>query len=915
MKLVSLTGKVWYDADGSLIEWSGNTGNLPTGLTPTTGYVVYNVTGGTVDGGYYYKWGTPTGNTWNKITGTTSYINSQIYDTHQVPLFLESSVDEYGPMVDFDGDVEQNTITANFTYDISCTNYTITINNTTNFGKLKQLRNATYTVHFDDGSKLPMNANQPLVKNFSTNGVQNIKITLDSPFFTSHVSKSVIVDCTQFVNASPTPTNTVTPTLTATPTVTPSVTPTRNATPTVTRTSTVTPTVTPTNTVTPTVTPTITVTKTLTPTGTPTRSVDSTPTPTSTVTPTSLTPTPTTTVTPTVTPTITVSPTNTVTPTVTSTVTPTPPDPTPAETSSPTPTTTVTPTITATNTVTPTVTSTITLTPTITVTTTVNCSFGIGVVVLSPSPTPTTTVTPTITVTSTVTPTVTSTNTETPTVTPTTTITPTVTTTVTPTLTSTPTTTVTPTVNCEFGIGVVVLAPSPTPTTTVTSTVTPTITITPTITSTTTVTPTVTLTPTVTPTVDCSFGIGVVVLAPSPTPTTTVTSTVTPTATVTPTLTSTVTLTPTVTPTTTVTSTVTLTPTVTITPTVTSTVTPTVDCSFGIGVVVLVPSPTPTTTVTPTITVTNTVTPTVTPTVTVTSTTTVTPTTTATPTMTPTPTCDVSFVPIMREFFPPTVTCENICYDTVTNSYNNSDYTSFTHCLDFSNGYYVSSSIITLTYAAFDRPNRFNLYVNGGLAQTSGWVGNDNTYGGPWGVVGELNTNGTTGNFTFTYIPGSTYEMRVEVGPWNPNNQLGDSYEFNIYCPSPPPSPTPTVTPTKGINYCTGGGKNGTTSTGWKWFMYETAYQNFQYPSGEYNPATKTLVGLPSTFTPPYWNYNGYMRIIIWNCSLQQFYILDQWTTRYGAPVRHFPSNILSALPSALNTYEGNKFTSAPYNT
>jgi hypothetical protein len=363
------------------------------------------------------------------------------------------------------------------------------------------------------------------------------------------------------------------------------------------------------------------------------------------------------------------------------------------------------------------------------------------------------------------------------------------------------------------------------------------------------------------------------------------------------------------------TTTPTLTPTNTVTPTITPTitVTPTVDCSFGIGVVVLVPSPTPT----PTITVTNTVTPTitVTNTVTPTVTSTATPTVTLTPTntITPTQTIDISFVPKEKEFFPSA--CVR-CYDFVSNtSYVNPDYTSFTHCLDFTNGYYVSSDAITITYAAFDRPNRFNLYVNGGLAVTSGWVGYDNTYEGPWGGVGDVNTNGTTGNFTFTYIPGSTYEMRVEVGPENPNTQLGDSYQFTIYCPSIPPSPTPTITPTKALNYCTGGGKNGTTTTGWKWFMYETAYQNFNYPSGTYDPATKTLIGLPSTYTVPYWNYNGYMRIIVWNCSLQQFYILDQWTTRYGSPIRNFPSNVLTSLPSALNTYEGNKFTTAPYNT
>ena len=74
VRLVSLTGQTWYDSNDNLISWSGNTGNLPTGFTPSNGYVVYNITGGTINGGYY-KWGVPTGNTWNAITGTTSYIN------------------------------------------------------------------------------------------------------------------------------------------------------------------------------------------------------------------------------------------------------------------------------------------------------------------------------------------------------------------------------------------------------------------------------------------------------------------------------------------------------------------------------------------------------------------------------------------------------------------------------------------------------------------------------------------------------------------------------------------------------------------------------------------------------------------------------------------------------------------------
>jgi hypothetical protein len=203
--------------------------------------------------------------------------------------------------------------------------------------------------------------------------------------------------------------------------------------------------------------------------------------------------------------------------------------------------------------------------------------------------------------------------------------------------------------NIPYEIILPTRTPTPTPTVTVTNTVTPS--VTPTITPTNTIAPTVTPTPTITPTVDCSFGIGVVVLAPSPTPTTTVTST----ATVTPTQTSAVTTTPTTTPTLTPaptsdpTSTPTVTPTNTGTPAPTSnptstptpTITQTVNCSFGIGVVVLGPSQTPT----PTRTSAVTTTPTVTPTKTSAATSTPTPTPTTAPTSTPAPTSDPTSTP------------------------------------------------------------------------------------------------------------------------------------------------------------------------------------------------------------------------------------------------------------------------------
>ena len=102
--LVSLSAQAWYDYDGNLIPWSGNTGYLPTGLTPTQGYVVYNTTTGTTDNlvyGYYQY----SGSTWHLIEGSENEIHSKIYPDIQLPVFLESSVDEFGPMVGFDGKI------------------------------------------------------------------------------------------------------------------------------------------------------------------------------------------------------------------------------------------------------------------------------------------------------------------------------------------------------------------------------------------------------------------------------------------------------------------------------------------------------------------------------------------------------------------------------------------------------------------------------------------------------------------------------------------------------------------------------------------------------------------------------------------------------------------------------------------
>ena len=847
VKLVSLTDQTWYDYDGNLVSWD----ELITG--PTTGYTIFNVTGGTVSSGYY-NWGTPTSGEWNSITKEVAY------GDYQLPLQLDAKSDEYGPMVDFDGDITYDKIVANFSYSGVCylSGYTVTFFNSTDFGKLKGLEaSAVYTLTFHDGTTSGLTSNGSIIKNYPINGSYNVTINLDAPWAKEKLSKNIVVDCNILI----TPTPTVTPTKSPTPTVTPTITNTASLT------------VTPTNTASPTVTPTITKTPTVTPTITNT---------------------------PTVTPTITNTPTNTVTPTKTPTSTPTPTQTIDCFfgisvnviTPTPTPTITVTPSITPTNTV----------TPTPTPTQTINCSFGISVSLVTPTPTPTQTATPT--------------STPTPTLTPTNTVTP----------------TPTQTINCSFGISASLVTPTPTPT----NTSTPTPTATPTL------TPTNTVTPTPTQTINCSFGISANIVTPTPTPSITPTSSITPTVTVTPTPTETNTPTPTETSTSTPTPTPTLTPTVTPTNTFTPTVTPTntvtptptqtINCSFGISANVVTPTPTPsitpTITVTPSVTLSNT--PTVTPTVTPTNT--VTPTITPSITPTSTPTLDTSFFGEIEEFYPNT--CGNRCYDTITGTYSGSSYTSITHCLNLSNGYYVNSTSITISYIAYDRPNRFNLYINGSLAQTSGWVGYDNTYSGPWGNTGNVNVAGTIGSFVFTYFSGNTYEMRVEVGPENPSNPLSDGYYFNVGCPAKPaPTPTPTVTPTQTpnqprIGFCVGNTHSHV------WVLQETGssaanrtcatgvlggIRGASYINGQYNNTTKTLVGFPSVLAPTYnGTYYGHMEIQVYDCANYSAgkYILDRFNTLRNKPNRVYQTIKITGLPP-INTYNGSGYWDggSPYNT
>ena len=248
VRLVSLTGRTWYDSGDNLIDWVDLT---DSGVI--YGVVVYNISGGDVPEGYY-KWSNPTTNRWNLISGSESYINSQIYDNQQIPLYLESSIDEMGSMVAFDGNIAllDTEINANFTYDVNCDNVVIT--NTTNAKKLKGVNEITFKVDWGDGTESEIGLQgfcsgpncHKVVKRYDIGGPKNVQIKFEAPWVKNNLTKNLLIDC----GSTPTPTPTQTVTSSVTPTFTP--TPTTSVTQTPTPTNTITPTLTKTKTQTPT---------------------------------------------------------------------------------------------------------------------------------------------------------------------------------------------------------------------------------------------------------------------------------------------------------------------------------------------------------------------------------------------------------------------------------------------------------------------------------------------------------------------------------------------------------------------------------------------------------------------------------------------------------------------------------------
>jgi hypothetical protein len=110
--------------------------------------------------------------------------------TYDLPIFLDSDVDEMGIMSEFDGDIEQIEQLCNFTY--TATNLTLKIYNTTNTNKINKVVDATFEINWGDGSSLvPISILQNISHTYATSGEKTVTITMDSPWGVKTISKKI----------------------------------------------------------------------------------------------------------------------------------------------------------------------------------------------------------------------------------------------------------------------------------------------------------------------------------------------------------------------------------------------------------------------------------------------------------------------------------------------------------------------------------------------------------------------------------------------------------------------------------------------------------------------------------------------------------------------------------------------------
>jgi hypothetical protein len=118
---------------------------------------------------------------------------------YKIPLFLDSSVDEMGVMVGFDGDIEQIEQLINFHYTGSTSTANLTVFNTVNGNKYKTIVEQNYTINWGDGSptsEFQISLGETLNSlnhTYSNSGTYNVSISLDTPWTKQKLVKQIKV--------------------------------------------------------------------------------------------------------------------------------------------------------------------------------------------------------------------------------------------------------------------------------------------------------------------------------------------------------------------------------------------------------------------------------------------------------------------------------------------------------------------------------------------------------------------------------------------------------------------------------------------------------------------------------------------------------------------------------------------------
>lgn len=108
-----------------------------------------------------------------------------------IPIFLESKIDEMGVMVGFEDGIEQIDQLNNFVYTII--DNTVTIFNTTNTDKFRKIIEQNFTVSWGDGTFSMLSLNDNVTHTYTENGNYEIKVILDTPWTNEQIIKIVKV--------------------------------------------------------------------------------------------------------------------------------------------------------------------------------------------------------------------------------------------------------------------------------------------------------------------------------------------------------------------------------------------------------------------------------------------------------------------------------------------------------------------------------------------------------------------------------------------------------------------------------------------------------------------------------------------------------------------------------------------------